>query len=92
MNLSERAKAIWQSGVDAVQGDQAVISQLSIEDDCLVAGDIAIALNDFDNALVVGGGKATAAMAAGVVRAIGGHIKLRGRINVPTRHSDGTRR
>ena len=83
MNSTERAKAIWQAGVDAVQGDQAVISQLLIEDDCLVAGDISIPLNDFDDALVVGGGKATAAMAAGVVRAIGDRIKLRGRINVP---------
>jgi glycerate-2-kinase len=83
MNSTERAQAIWQAGVDAVQGDQAVISQLSIEDDCLIAGDTMIPLADFDRVLVVGGGKATAAMAAGVVRAIGDRVALRGRINVP---------
>ncbi len=83
MNATERARAIWQAGVDAVQGDQAVISQVSIEGDCLVAGDTVISLDDFDGALVVGGGKATAAMAAGLVRAIGDRVKLRGRINVP---------
>lgn len=84
MNATERARAIWQAGVDAVQGDRAVISQVSIEDDCLVAGDTVISLDDFDGVLVVGGGKATAAMAAGLVGAIGDQVKMRGRINVPT--------
>lgn len=84
MNATERARAIWQAGVDAVQGDRAVESQLSIEDDCLVAGDTVIPLADFDRVLVVGGGKATAAMVAGLVRAIGRRVPLRGRINVPS--------
>lgn len=83
MNATERARAIWQAGVDAVQGDQAVISQVSIEDDCLVVGDTVIPLTELDGVLVVGGGKATAAMAAGLVSAIGDRVKLRGRINVP---------
>ncbi len=83
MNTTERARAIWQAGVDAVQGDRAVISQLSIENDCLIAGDTLIPLADFDRVLVVGGGKATASMAAGLVRAIGDQVELRGRINVP---------
>ncbi|HBJ34673.1 MAG TPA: glycerate kinase [Planctomycetaceae bacterium] len=89
MNSTERARAIWQAGVDAVQGDQAVISQLSIEDDCLIAGDTMIPLADFDRVLVVGGGKATASMAAGLVRAIGVRVALRGRINVPAGTAHG---
>jgi len=89
MNATERARAIWQAGVDAVQGDRAVISQLSIEDNCLVAGDTVISLDDFDRVLVVGGGKATAAMAAGLVRAIGNRIAVRGRINVPSGTAHG---
>jgi glycerate 2-kinase len=85
----ETARSIWRSGVDAVLGDRAVESHLSLDDDFLYAGDAVIARHEFDRVLVVGAGKATAAMAAGLVRTLGGEFPIRGRINVPTGTADG---
>jgi len=74
---------IWKAGVDAVVGDRAVQANVAIEDGTLVAGDFEFALDSFDRVLVVGGGKATAAMAAGLVRCLGAEVPIHGRINVP---------
>lgn len=83
------ARSIWQSGVDAVLGDRAVESHVNLDDDFLCAGDVVvISRHDFDRVLVVGAGKATAAMAAGLLRALGGKVPVRGRINVPTGTAD----
>lgn len=83
MDATNKARSIWQAGVDAVMGNTAVASQLTIEDDCLLVGDHTIALESFDRVLVVGGGKATAAMAAGLIDALRGRFDIRGLINVP---------
>jgi len=83
------ARSIWQAGVDAVLGDRAVESHVSLDHDFLYAGDVAISRHDFDRVIVVGGGKATAAMAAGLVRTLRGEFPIRGRINVPTGTADG---
>jgi glycerate-2-kinase len=83
------ARSIWQSGVDAVLGDRAVESHVSLDDDFLYAGDLAISRQDFDRVVVVGAGKATAAMAAGLVRTLEGKVPVRGNINVPSGTADG---
>lgn len=75
--------AIWQAGVDAVRGDVAVAARLAVDADRLKIGPREIPRSDFDSLLVVGAGKATAAMAAGLVRQLGDVIAIRGRINVP---------
>jgi len=89
MDATDKARSIWQAGVDAVMGNTAVASQVTIDDDCLLVGDHVITLESFDRILVVGGGKATAAMAAGLVDALRGRFDLRGWINVPEGTADG---
>lgn len=75
--------SIWRAGVDAVRGDAAVAARVALHSDRLTIGPRAIPRSAFDSLLVVGAGKATAAMAGGLVRQLGDAIPIRGRINVP---------
>ncbi|TVP99464.1 MAG: DUF4147 domain-containing protein [Planctomycetaceae bacterium] len=77
------AVAIWQAGVDAVRGDSVVASRVSVDPQRLSIDQLSYARDAFDSVLVVGAGKATAAMAAGWLRAVGDAFPVRGRINVP---------
>lgn len=83
------AGGIWQAGVDAVRGDVAVAARVAIDATALTIADVVIPRHDFDRLLVVGGGKAAAAMAAGLVRVLAGRVPIRGRINVPEGTSEG---
>jgi len=85
----DAAIEIWKAGVVAVIGDRAVESNVAVEHGILVAGDCEFALDSFDRVLVVGGGKATAAMAAGLSRCLDDVVPVRGRINVPMGTAEG---
>lgn len=77
------ARAIWNAGVQAVLGDVAVAQHVTLTTDGLQLGDTLLPRRDLDRVLVVGGGKASGAMAAGWQRALGGALPVSGWINVP---------
>ena len=87
--LREDAMEIWRSAVDAVRGDVAVEAKVKFDGQTLAVGGWEIGRDEFDSILLVGTGKATAAMAAGFLRAIGDSIDVRGRINVPGGTAEG---
>ncbi len=82
------ARSIWQAGVDAVLGDVAMRRSIELHSQSLRLGDIRIGRRSFDRILVVGGGKATAAMAAGLLEQLGDRVPVRGWINVPEGTAD----
>lgn len=77
------ACSIWQAGVKAVRGGEAIGRSITLDTEALQLGDLRIPRQSFDRLLVVGGGKATAAMAAGVLQQLSAHLPIRGWINVP---------
>lgn len=81
--LREQAIEIWNAGVAAVRGEPLVRSSVSIDGDRLVIGAHHWSRQDFDRVLVVGAGKATRAMAAGLISALDNWRPLHGWINVP---------
>ncbi len=80
---TQAARAIWQAGVDAVLGDVAIRQNVALDAHELTLAEIVISRRDFERILVVGGGKATASMAAGLLDVLGGAVAVRGWINVP---------
>lgn len=91
---ADDAIAIWRGGVRAVLGDRAVERVVSLAGGYLVAADqrsdlAAIDLAAIDRLLIVGAGKATATMAAGLLRVIGDQLPYDGAINVPEAAADG---
>lgn len=83
------ARAIWNAGVQAVLGDVAVAQHVALTTDGLQIGDTLLPRRELDRVLVVGGGKATAAMAAGWLRALGEALPVSGWINVPAGAASG---
>jgi glycerate 2-kinase len=93
--LVQDALAIWKAGVDAVRADWLVEKSITIQGDNLIVDDQSICnLRIIDRVLVIGGGKASAAMASGlesVWNRLGPkRIKLSGWINVPNGSFDPT--
>lgn len=85
-SLRQDAFAIWQAGVDAVRGDRLIKRQVETEGDAVRIGDEWIDTSAFRRLLVVGAGKASGAMAAGLEEALAplaSRLKLTGWINVP---------
>jgi hydroxypyruvate reductase/glycerate 2-kinase len=77
--MRDHARAIWQAGVDAVRGDVLVRRALA-DADLGIRAELAGA----KRVLVLGGGKAGAAMAAGVETALADFPgKIEGVVNVP---------
>lgn len=63
--LTRDALSIWQAGVDAVRGDRLVERSLSIRGNTLRISDLdPFSLEGVDRLIVLGGGKASAAMAS----------------------------
>jgi len=66
--------SIFKAGVDAVNPYRLVLQFLKIEGNNLNIGNISYDLNQFNNILVIGAGKATASMAQAVEEVIGDKI------------------
>jgi hydroxypyruvate reductase len=81
------ALQIWQSGVDAVHPRRLVPQWLRVESRSLVIGDEQMPLDRIRRMVVVGGGKASAAMAEAVEDVLGPKLmadkRLAGWVNVP---------
>ena len=65
-NLRADAISIFKAGIQAVDPKRLIKKHLQLKDNKLTVSGQEYDLTDFDNILVVGGGKAGAAMAAGV--------------------------
>lgn len=62
------AKEIFLAGVESVLPERLITQNLTLKDDCLYVRDLCFPLNEKQNIYVVGAGKASALMAAGVER------------------------
>src|SRR3990167_8458894 len=78
--------SIFKAGVDAVNPYRLVLQFLKIEGNNLNIGNISYDLNQFNNILVIGAGKATASMAQAVENILGDRIS-RGVIVVKYEHT-----
>jgi len=85
--LRRDALAIWQAGVDAVHPNRLVPAAMSIEGEVLRIGGDSLPLGGVERIVVVGGGKAGAAMAVALENALGEVAcrdkQLAGWVNVP---------
>jgi glycerate-2-kinase len=95
-NATDAALAIWKAGLAAVDAQRLVIENFRLERDAgelfLALGEATFAIDGMDDLLVIGAGKAAAAMAAGLESAIDAaaatihprqRFTVRGSINVP---------
>ena len=89
--LRKHAKAIFRAALDAADPVQAVLRQVRLDGETLVAGRKRYPLAGFDRIFVVGAGKAGAAMAKAVEQLLGRRI-TRGLVNVKYGHLARLRR
>jgi len=86
-HLKRQAIEIWKAGVAAVHGRTLVESAVSVGPQAIRLGAQRVLLEDFDRILVVGGGKFSHLMAAGLERQLGDDLskqkKLSGMVTVP---------
>ncbi len=82
-NSRTDATEIWQAGVDAVRGEPLVQREVSVDGDRLRISHLEFSRTEFDRIVVVGAGKASAAMASGLIDQIGDWLPVSGWINVP---------
>ena len=86
-NLRDDALAIWRAGVEAVNSSALVRDAVQVDQQTLQIAGHAFDLARIQRIAVVGGGKAGAGMAQGLVSALGDKIatekKLAGWLNVP---------
>ncbi len=71
-----------EHALDAADPKKLLHAALSLENSCLHVGDLAFDLSKFKQVYVLGGGKASGAMAEALEEALGGHITA-GLVNVP---------
>ncbi len=90
--LRDDALRIWRAGVDAVHPSRLLPEFVRVEGDELWIGDEAISLRDIGRIVVVGGGKASGAMAAALEAALPGEMIDDGWVNVPADAVVPTRR
>jgi hydroxypyruvate reductase len=85
--LTRDALKIWEAGVRSVAGDRLVAEAIDFDGRWLRLADEHWPLDEIDRLLVVGGGKAGAAMAIGLERKLGETLcrakQLSGWVNVP---------
>ena len=81
--LRSDAKQIWNAAVDAVRARPLVSRTLQICGEQLRVGDITYSRADFERVVVLGAGKAGAAMTQGLVDQISDWLPLSGWVNIP---------
>ena len=84
--IKSDAIGIWKAGVAAVDGSRLVEEAVRVDGRELQVGNKRYDTEDFDRLIVVGFGKASAAMAVGLERALGEHLSewsIESQINVP---------
>lgn len=84
--LRSDALSIWQAGVDAVRPERLIPQFVRVDGDVLHVGHKQFSLDEWDRLIVIGAGKAGAAMATSVESALGETLcreKVIGWVNVP---------
>jgi hydroxypyruvate reductase/glycerate 2-kinase len=85
--LREHARSIWQAGVAAVSPHRLISKALRVHGGVLHAAILKIPLDQIGSIVVIGAGKAGAAMSSAVEESIGSRVarqkRLRGWVNVP---------
>lgn len=82
----EHAIKVWKAGVSAVKSESLVANEINADTESLSIGDETFLAIDTNRVIVIGAGKASAGMAAGVERALSGTLwldRLQGWVNVP---------
>ena len=69
--------SIFKAGIDAVNPYRLILQSLKIDGNILNIGSVSYDLSRFNNILVIGAGKATAAMAQAVENILGDRISDR---------------
>lgn len=95
--LTSNARSIFLAGVQAVRGDSLMQTCVQVAEDCLQLGEITVPRSSFDRLVIVGAGKASGAMAIGLVQRLRsgknragsserpwtGELEILGHVNVP---------
>lgn len=85
--LAEHARAIWQAGLDAVAPEGLIAEAVHVDAHRLMVGELEIPRKAVASVTIVGGGKAGAGMARGLVKVLreglGPDFPLQGWVNVP---------
>jgi glycerate 2-kinase len=90
--LRDDALRIWRAGVAAVQPARLVPEYVHVDGGELWVGDESISLASLGRIVVVGGGKASGAMAAALDRVLPESVAVTGLVNVPADVVEPTRR
>lgn len=90
-NMREDASAIFRDALEAVSPEAAVQRHMSVTENQITIGDVAIDLSDVDKLFVIGAGKASAAMATAIEslfpnRLSQGFISVKYGHTVPLKH------
>lgn len=80
---SSHAIEIWTAGLDAVRAEPLVRRSVAVDGDQICIGEHVWNRGDFDRIIVVGAGKAGAAMTRGLVASLGNALPMIGWVNVP---------
>jgi glycerate 2-kinase len=88
--LRADARLIFEAGVEAVDARKAVARHLVFDakSGTLQIGSRRLSISSFERIIVIGAGKAAAAMAVGIEDVFGSHAKLRGIVNVKYGHTE----
>ncbi len=81
--MTHDALTIWQAGVAAVRADNLVAEAIDFDSRELRIGDESIDRRSFDRILIVGAGKAVAAMTTALEHRLAPAFDVRGWVNVP---------
>ncbi len=79
---------IWQAGLAAVKIDRLIDEHMQLEAGELWIDDYSLDLASVRRAILVGAGKAAAAMALGIERVVGKQLPVTGWVNVPEQSFD----
>lgn len=82
-SASVDANAIWNAGLDAVRARPLVARSVRWDAGQLWLGEHCVDVSDVERIVVVGAGKATTAMAMGLLDSLGDRLPIVGWVNVP---------
>ncbi|MGV3483034.1 MAG: glycerate kinase type-2 family protein [Planctomycetaceae bacterium] len=83
MTLADKVREVWNAGVASVRADALTAGAISMDDQVLSIDEHSFERGAFDRVLVVGAGKAVAAMASAIDELLSSWLPTYGWVNVP---------